>query len=217
MPKMSSNSTKLYYERNAVDYFRQTHARDLEEYWTILERHIKPGSLILDLGCGSGRDMKRFAGQGFCPIGVDYARPLLKLAVAYSGQPAVLGDFRMLPFASSSFDAAWAMASLLHIPRNAIGRTLEQFARVLKPEASLFTAVKLGKGEEIDSLGRLNVYYSLEHWLATLERAGFAIEDLHVSNERRPLADGTSKEIPWIASLAVVGGPSTTRSVRQLS
>ena len=63
---------------------------------------------ILDLGCGDGRLL---ASHG--AVGVDSSLDLVRHA-AESG-PAVVGDVRQLPFASSSWAAAYAVLVLEHI------------------------------------------------------------------------------------------------------
>lgn len=67
---------------------------------------LVPGSLVLDAGCGPGRDLARFGDAGHRPIGVDLCREF---------SPDVVADLRALPFAGTSFGAAWACASLVHL------------------------------------------------------------------------------------------------------
>jgi SAM-dependent methyltransferase len=201
---MNYDSTRTFYELHAADYYRQTNDRRLETYWSMLEEAIFPRALILDLGCGSGRDLKHFATAGYRPLGIDYSLPLLKLAVHSSKQLAVLGDIRLLPFKAKTFDAAWAMASLLHLPRRAIGGALLQIASCLRPRAPFFAALKLGTGEETDWLGRFTTFYSIGEWAELLRDSGYAISELQVNTEHRTLPDGSLQEIEWIVSLATV-------------
>lgn len=208
---MEPETTRIYYEEHAAEYFRQTRDRVLPEYWSMLESKVKPGGRILDLGCGSGRDLKHFANGGYRPVGIDYSLPLLKLAARFSGQMTVLGNIRLLPFKAKAFDAAWALASLLHLPHSTVGGTLQQIAYCLKPGAPFFAAVKIGAGEEWDSLGRFNVFYSVDEWAETLSKFGFAVAELRVDVERRPMTNGDCQEFQWIASLATVRSGSRRR------
>ncbi|WP_165225792.1 class I SAM-dependent methyltransferase [Aquisphaera insulae] len=209
---MGPDTTRRYYEGSSDAYFLQTCERDLSSYWAMFEAHLKPGSAIIDLGCGSGRDLKRFAKGGHRPVGIDYSLPLLGLAARFSGQATVLGNIRLVPFRAEAFDAAWAMASLLHLPRSAIGRALRQIAACLKPGAPLFAGLKLGIGEETDSLGRFTTFYAADEWSDILAESNFSVYDLQIDIERRRLADGGFQEIPWIASLAIVRSGSMRRS-----
>lgn len=144
---MFSKSTRRYYETHAEEYFRQTYGREIVDYWEMIELRVKPGSLIIDLGCGSGRDLKHFSDAGYVGVGLDYSLPLLRMAASYSQQPVVLGDLRALPFNRHSFDVAWAIASLLHLPRDSVGTALREVRFCLKPRGTFFAAVKEGCGE----------------------------------------------------------------------
>ncbi len=200
---MKSDTTRRYYETHAKDYFLLTRDRGIPAYWRMIEGYALPGARILDLGCGSGRDMKHFAGEGYRVVGIDYSLPLLKLAADYSKQEVILSDLRALPFAAGSFDAAWAMASLLHLKRYEAQITLSQIRACLKPSAPFFSAVKRGSGEEVDSLGRYNAYYTLCNWSDALDRSGFQVVAIDETSECREAAGGSWEVIPWIATVAL--------------
>src|SRR5690349_13760606 len=106
------NSTHLYYESHAVEYFEATYSTDMSPLWGQLSTHLMPSAKILDLGCGSGRDAHYFASRGFCPVGLDYSISLLRLAKQRCCWPVVLADICALPFKYGAFDAVWAVASL---------------------------------------------------------------------------------------------------------
>jgi SAM-dependent methyltransferase len=61
----TENSTRRYYETHASEYFRGTCNVDLSSLWNKLGKRLKLGALILDLGCGSGRDLLHFSQRGF--------------------------------------------------------------------------------------------------------------------------------------------------------
>lgn len=193
----TANITHNYYEDNAHEYFRATHNIDLHHLWEKLERHLKPRDLILDLGCGSGRDLLRFSQRGFRVVGIDYSLNLLKLAHNFSKQPVVLGELTNLPFQANTFDAAWAIGSLLHLPRRVIPKVLSQIHKILKPASLLLTSIKEGHGEEVDSLGRYNVFYQQQEWEMLLRQSGYEIVETEESNEARG-----SGNVRWLVSLA---------------
>jgi SAM-dependent methyltransferase len=203
---MPRDATRDYYEEHAEDYFDQTHAVDLESLWARSRETLTPGALILDLGCGSGRDALYFAGAGFQVFGVDYAQSLLKLAKDFARQPMVLGDFRALPFRDSTFDAVWSIGSLLHTQRQSISYILSQIHRVLKPGAILFASVKKGQGATTDALGRYNVFYLREEWEYILRKSAYTIIDIEETVEMREIRPGHTIEIVWITSLARASG-----------
>jgi SAM-dependent methyltransferase len=111
----------------------------------------RPGATVprvLDLGCGTGRDMAGFALRGCSVVGVDLSSNLLSRVESASAGGRVQGDLRLLPFSADSFDGAWAMASLVHLPRDGVIQALREAYRVVRPRGFLFLSVPTGTGPE---------------------------------------------------------------------
>lgn len=104
------------------------------------------GKLVLDLGCGPGRDSLFFKSIGLEPICLDISYSMAQ-SCRDKGLSAVVGELEYLPFSSSSFDGVWAYASLLHIPKNCIHCALDEIHRVLLPKGVLFLGMKEGNYE----------------------------------------------------------------------
>lgn len=105
--------------------------------------------VILDAGCGPGRDLVRFAERGHCAVGVDLSAEMLSFAAeACEGWPVRLqeADLRRLPFEAGSFSAVWACASLVHLPSVDARLALSELARVARRDAVVFVSVKAGAG-----------------------------------------------------------------------
>src|SRR3954466_6682957 len=71
------------------------------------------GRMVLDVGCGAGVDLARFARGGAIVTGVDLAPSAIALARANFDQQRLRGDFQVadgerLPFADGSFDLVYA-------------------------------------------------------------------------------------------------------------
>lgn len=194
--------TKSYYEAHADEYFRATYSTHLPQLWEKLSTRLRSGDRILDLGCGSGRDLRYFAQCGFHVIGIDYSPRLVELARAYSEQPVVLGDFSSLLFEDNIFDAVWSIGSLLHVPRSSMSSVLSEVHRVLKNDALLLTSVKKGSGEEIDPLKRYNVFYSPDEWASVHAENGYEVVDLEETVEKRKTGPGDAQSISWIVCFA---------------
>jgi SAM-dependent methyltransferase len=199
---MRTDLTKRYYETSAYDYYRATYNVDLTPLWEKMERDLKPSALILDLGCGSGRDLLHFSHKGYRVVGIDYSLPLLRLANTLSHQPIIQGDLAYLPFNHNVFDAGWAIGSLLHIARRLISSVLSDIHRILKPDACLLTSVKKGTGKGIDSLGRYTEFYLLKEWEEMLKTNGFEVVEIEEKPETGVVKVGDRREVVWINCLA---------------
>jgi ubiquinone/menaquinone biosynthesis C-methylase UbiE len=206
---MYMDSTRAYYETNAEEYFRATYSQSLWPLWEKLGARLEPGSSILDLGCGSGRDARYFASQDFQVIGIDISFNLLKLAKQFSHQPFAQADFFSLPFRESSFDAVWAIGSLLHAPRQLLPFVLAEVHRVLKPGGIFLASIKKGGSEAVDARGRYFAYYQLSEWQHILAENGYGEVEVEEMSEFRKNASGEEIEIVWLVSLA----KATTRKV----
>lgn len=78
--------------------------------------YLPASAHILDLGCGSGRDSAYFSSLGYEVTAVDGSAELCKRVTEKYGIDAYCLRFEEIEF-TSRFDAIWASASLLHIPK----------------------------------------------------------------------------------------------------
>lgn len=173
------------YDLHAKDFYKK-HG-DYEPFDGLLElqRYIQPGSRILDAGCGLGRDTDYLIRQGYPDsIGLDMSYGMLTFgqkSVKFKF-PAVHGDFRHLPFTSGSFDAVWAVASIIHIPPREVVDVLMEFKRVIRG-GYIYLSVLRGRGEEAESGDegsikrgwRYFVYYEFDDIKLLLDQAGLEV------------------------------------------
>ena len=75
---------------------------------------LKPGEIILDVGCGTGNHLLFIGAKGIKTIGIDISLPMLRLAQKKLGQPNVLcmGKAEALPFKEKSFDSVSLITTL---------------------------------------------------------------------------------------------------------
>jgi demethylmenaquinone methyltransferase/2-methoxy-6-polyprenyl-1,4-benzoquinol methylase len=90
---------------------------------------LRPGSLVLDLACGTGDFCRALERGGHRPVGVDLSWGML--ASARTAAPLVQGDLLALPLRDASAEAAVCGFAL----RNLVGLTpfLAELARVVRP------------------------------------------------------------------------------------
>ncbi len=113
------------------------------------ELKLKPGSMVLDAGCGSGRHLRALARlPGLKIMGVDRNQNDVNEAVkALREMPDALSDdycvqcadITRLPFADESFDCVICSEVLEHIPEHEAA--LQELVRVLKPKGALVVSV----------------------------------------------------------------------------
>lgn len=137
-------------------------ANDISEFLK-----LNPGPKILDLGSGSGIHAKFFADKGFDVTCLDISEPLLEKC-RQRGLKTIQMDLEELILPKETYDAVWAVASLLHVSRRKVPKVVREIYKTLKPMGLLVVAVKEGKGGEyvvsssISGVRRWFVYFSKE-------------------------------------------------------
>jgi len=96
--------------------------------------HLQNGSMIIDIGCGSGSWGVRIATKGYVIVGIDISRGMMKNAYRFAKDCredffGVCGDAENLPF-RDTFDGVFYGFSLHHIPK--ISSALQEAYRCLK-------------------------------------------------------------------------------------
>lgn len=104
---------------------------------------------VLDVGAGTGRDLKYFKEEGINAIGIDVSEGLIKEAKKRNNIEIQNMDFRKTTFKDESFDGLWCMAALSDISRSEVPETLKEFNRILKKEGIIYIAVKEGTEEKL--------------------------------------------------------------------
>jgi SAM-dependent methyltransferase len=196
MPSEADINTRAFYEEHAEEYALATRDADLGPLWGRFQSSVSRGSLVADLGCGGGRDMRQFTAAGLAPIGLDRSSALCRIARKVSNRPVVIGDVRSLPFDSAVFDGVWVTAVLLHLSSRELNLALGEIRRVLRPHGIALISFKEGAGSIEDEQGRLTYLYKGSVLLTEFTRAGLRVVEAVSTAQRRGRVD-----VPWIAYL----------------
>lgn len=137
--------------------------------------HLAPGAHVLDLGCGPGHHAEQMLAAGFQVSAIDATPEFVQTARA-RGVDARLGLFDDLTEVAT-YDAVWASFSLLHAPKADFPRHLDAIKTALKPQGHLYLGLKLGEGEQRDSIGRFYSYFQEDELRTHLETRDFFVKD----------------------------------------
>jgi SAM-dependent methyltransferase len=99
---------------------------------------LEDHSRVLDVGCGTGRWLRRYLRRNVVPVGVDATQRMLQQAAANGVEcQLVVGCAQSLPFGDGVFDLVSAVTVIQHIPPADQGTALKEMARVLRPGGHL--------------------------------------------------------------------------------
>lgn len=141
---MSRNTR--YYDKNAAQFADGTLGVDMSELHKRFLVHVPAGGLILDAGCGAGRDIKAFVQAGFRVRAFDASAELVRLAQEHSGQAVELRRFEDFD-EPSCYDGIWACASLLHVSEADLPWVIRRLWASLKPGGTFYLSFKHGEGK----------------------------------------------------------------------
>jgi len=122
--------------RAFFDDLDQYHFEKLHHLLRLVDFDGYRGRSVLDVGCGAGVDLARFARGGAQATGVDVAPSAIDLARANFAQQGLVGHFEVadgehLPFADNAFDLVYAHGVVQYTAHP--GRLVDECRRVLKP------------------------------------------------------------------------------------
>jgi len=122
---------------------------------------LPDGASILELGCGGACDAAHMIARGFEVDPTDGVAEIAAKAAARLGQPVRVMRFDELE-AEARYDAIWASASLLHVPRGDLAGVIARIHRALRPGGLHFASYKGGGKEGRDRFGRYFNYLACE-------------------------------------------------------
>ena len=137
------NQTSNYYNQHAQAFFENTYQLEMESLYAPFLRYLPEQASILDLGCGSGRDILAFKKKGYQVDAIDYSTELVKQARELTGIEVRQQSFYELN-ESEKYDGIWACASLLHCERERLTEVLGRIFKALKPNGICYMSFKYG-------------------------------------------------------------------------
>ncbi|MFW1814396.1 class I SAM-dependent methyltransferase [Acinetobacter guillouiae] len=151
-----------YYDINAVEFFESTFQIDMESLYQSFLRYLPDNALILDLGCGSGRDTLAFKNKGYQVVATDYSKKLVDKASKLVGIDVRFESFYELS-ELNLYDGIWASASLLHCERKRLPEVIGKILAALKMNGICYMSFKYGEkdrykdGRDFTDLNELQI------------------------------------------------------------
>lgn len=146
---MNQDLTLDFYNDPQNHYAEETLSADMRDAYSRFLRHIPAGGMVMDLGCGSGRDSLFFINKGFRVTPIDGSYKMCDEAEKLIGYRPRQLTFDQLDY-EGCFDGVWACASLLHVSGRELPDVLRRIAAALKPEGVLYASWKYGDSERTD-------------------------------------------------------------------
>jgi len=146
-----------YYNKNFKEYHEKTIAIDPSTFLEPAIKYFRSAGLILDIGCGSGRDIKWLKKRGFETVGFENSSGLVRLAGENARSKIIEGDFETYDFSDIMADVIILVGSLVHVPHNKMILVLSNIIKGLsgKKTDCIFLTLKKGAEKKINDNGRI--------------------------------------------------------------
>ena len=140
---MNEPQTINYYNQNAARFAAETAHVNFESTQRRFTGKLHENAVILDFGCGSGRDTKYFTSQGYQADAVDGSIELCRLASEYTGVKVKNMLFHELAEVEK-YDGIWACSSILHLSLHELADVMMKMITALKDGGIIYTSFKYG-------------------------------------------------------------------------
>ena len=186
-----TNKTIDYYNNNAAQYFSNTVNADMSECCERFLKYVVPGGRIIDIGAGSGRDLKYFKDSGYAVEGIDASEKMCRLAADYSGAEVSCDSIQDW-HPEGKYDGIWANASLLHLSLPEIEKFVCRISRCLNLGGVFYMSMKEGIQTGYDNSGRFFTNFT-ENIIKKIIRKRKTLEILDIWNTKDGLGRNDTK------------------------
>jgi SAM-dependent methyltransferase len=123
------------YRNLAADPYRSTFTYGRKKIEELIDREtaeLRQGARVLDVGCGTGFNVRRLRDRGFSVVGLEPSPTMRERAQRDNPDSEILdGDIERLPFDDATFDFVLAIEVIRYL--DGPDRALSEIRRVLKP------------------------------------------------------------------------------------
>jgi SAM-dependent methyltransferase len=166
-----------YYQKNYQAYHEKTFSIDPSSFLAPLAKRLPPEAFVLDVGCGSGRDLLWMKKRGFEVIGFEQSPGLAELARDNAGCEVIEGDFETYDFSSILVDAVMLIGALVHVPHEGFSKVFENITSAIPDDGSVLITLKEGSGNVTALDGRTFYLWEDKEVRKIFDTLGFKICD----------------------------------------
>lgn len=177
-----------FYDTHSELYHERTFHLDPGDFLTPLMAKLSPGSLVLDVGCSSGRDLRWFKDRGYPVMGFEGSPCLAEMARINAECTVLEGDFTTFDFSGLSVDAILLIAALVHLPHGFFESVLRRISRALRKGGYLLITMKEGEGSFTDKEDRTFYLWNDDKLKPLFDKTGFYV--CHYSRNKSKLGTG---------------------------
>ena len=144
-----------YYRTNYRDYHLRTFHLNPTSFLKPLVNVLPNDSTVLDVGCGSGRDLLWLKDRGYRIVGLERSAELAGLAQQKVDCEIIRADFESFDFSTLKFDAVLLIGVLVHVPHPKMLPVLKRIMKALRPGGWILISLKEGQGRMTADDGRV--------------------------------------------------------------
>jgi len=170
-----------FYQKNYKAYHEKTFSIDPSSFLSPLAQRLPPEAFILDVGCGSGRDLLWMKKKGFDVIGFERSPGLAELARENAGCEVIEGDFEIYDFSVISVDAIILVGTLVHVSHKRFSDVLQNITSAIPDNGSVLITLKEGSGDLTDLDGRIFYLWEDQNLRELFNALGFRLCDFSTS------------------------------------
>lgn len=185
------HKTLSYYENNANYLAQRYESANMDNIHFILINTFPPKSHLLEIGCGSGRDAVFLFRNGYDVLATDGSKEMI--AEAKRCHPELTDRLKVIKipdefyFEPTSFDGVYSIATLMHLDKNEINKTIQNVAMILKAGSKFLFSVSVQR-DDVDDYGkdqegRYFTSMNRAEWVGCCEKYGMKHEYSDLSGD----------------------------------
>lgn len=185
------HKTLSYYENNATCLSQRYESAIMDNIHALLIKTFPSKTHLLEIGCGSGRDAFFMFRNGYDVLATDGSKEMI--IAAKECHPELTGRLEViripdeLHFEPSSFDGVYSIATLMHLDKSDIDKTVENVAMLLKAGSKFLFSVSVQRDDVDvhgkDQKGRHFTSMNKAEWVRCCEEYGMEHEYSDISSD----------------------------------